>query len=288
MKKNLAEFGVSEELFEIVFNTKENSISAHELCLYLSNFEKAFKSINHTINREYCAGFDFIELDIIAFEKGSFNIKSLLKKYLSKELTLANLIAIFALLANLMSENNRGIDYNINGQIVNISNDTIRKNRETIESVRDIASAAVSNPNIVDLSFVHKNEQGKMERVSITKENLNYLASLNVQNEDNSEVCTLEKINLVIFSPVLDNEVASWKFIMDGRKISAKMTDVDFLEKLENHDVVFGKGDIITVDLETRVTKKDEYSSPTVRHYVTKVHKYPIQSNQKPVQLDIF
>ena len=124
-----------------------------------------------------------------------------------------------------------------------------------------------------------------MKKISIEKSTLGKLVVPDIEDRS-KESNILPQARLVIVSPVLEAEQAIWRFRFGDRKLSAKMTDNDFLELMSKNKIAFGIGDVLTADLETIITLKSD-NTPDVKHYIRKVHQYPQYAN-KSAQQDLF
>ena len=69
-----------QEFFELKLDIEESRISSEELIAYLRNIDKMFKSINNALNAKTAIGYDLIEIDVLALEKGSFRIPICINK----------------------------------------------------------------------------------------------------------------------------------------------------------------------------------------------------------------
>ena len=273
MKKEKTEIIEQMEYFELTLNVPNSSIPAADLVQYILNTDKLFKSINLTLNEKYSLGYQSVELDISAFEEGSFKIPVKVRKRIVNTV----LGVTYGVLGNYvfaMLNNNSGTDEVTlrDGQVVVVDYDVLRKNKSTVDSVNMIANLAIGNDNIRDVSITYEKNDGNKERVIITKETLKKSAELKLDDEQMTSLQT--QIRLEIVSPVLIDEPASWKVSYNGgTPFMAKMLDTDFIETLENGGIAFGKGDAIIADLETIVTNTDK--GPQTKHHIIKVQSYP-------------
>ena len=69
-----------QEFFELKLDIEESRISSEELIAYLRNIDKMFKSINNALNAKTAIGYDLIQRDVLALEKGSFRIPVCINK----------------------------------------------------------------------------------------------------------------------------------------------------------------------------------------------------------------
>ena len=284
MKKK--EFIEYRELFDLILEVDNGTVTSSELIRYLLGMETLMKSINHTLNRKYGIGFDQVELNIIALEKGSFKISTFIKKLLEHPYTLASLTAIIsAAMTALLSGKKETIIYHINNSNVEIKYEVLVENKESVRAVSNIARTTVNSDGIKSLAIEYEVEKDKKLRVDIEKKTLKGLIVDDIDIPE-KESHTLYQARLVTVAPVLEAEQAMWRFKHGERKLSAKMADEDFLKRMDEEKIAFAMGDVIIADIETIVTMKSD-DTPDVKHYIRKVHDYP-QYTSKIVQASLF
>lgn len=281
-----AEQSIYIEQFNFILENSNGAISSLDLIKYLTNLNALVKSINHTLNSKYSSGFDQVLLEVVALEKGSFKIPITLKKILQNPYTQLAVGAVFgAIAANVLSDNKETVNYYINNSTVEIKHEVIVGNKETARAISNIAKTTVEAPEIKSLTLEYDLADNKRETINIQKSTLGGLV-VDIIEENEKESNTLLQARLIIVSPVLETEQAMWKFRMGDRKLSAKMTDNDFLELMSKNKIAFGIGDVLVADLETIITKKSD-DTPDVKHYIRKVHQYPQYATQT-AQTDLF
>lgn len=251
----------------------------------MTNLNTLFKSVNHTLNTQYCIGFDQVLLEIVALEEGSFKIPVTLKKILRTTTQLAVEAVFGAIAANLLSNNKVTVNYYLNDCTVEIKPEVIVANKETVRSVSNIAKTTVESPEIESLTLEYYLPDNKRETINIPKSTLGNLV-VDIIDESEKKSHTVKRAHLTIVSPVLEAEQATWKFRMGDRKLSAKMTDNDFLDVMSKNKVAFGIGDVLVVDLETIMTVKSD-NTPDVKNYIRKVYEYPRYAT-KSAEMNLF
>ncbi len=274
------------EQFNFILENNDGVVSALDLIKYLTNLNTLVKSVNHTLNSKYSVGFDQVLLEVIALEKGSFKIPVTVKKILQNPYTQLAVGAVFgAIAANVLSDNKETVNYYINNSTVEIKHEVIVENKETVRAVSNIAKTTIEAPEVKSLTLEYDLADNKRETINIQKSTLGGLV-VDIIEDSEKQSNTLPHARLTIVSPVLEAEQAMWKFRMGDRKLSAKMTDTDFLDLMGKSKIAFGIGDVLVADLETIITMKSD-DTPDVKHYIRKVHQYP-QYATKTGETDLF
>jgi hypothetical protein len=58
-----------------------------------------------------------------------------------------------------------------------------------------------------------------------------------------------ERARLLVIKPWLNHAKRKWSFEWNGVPVSAPMSDADFLDRIDRHEVVFGAGDALDVEI---------------------------------------
>ena len=263
---------IQQEFFELRLGIKGYSISTYDLIAYLSDTNKLITSINQTLNTKYAIGFDQIEIDVVALEKGSFKIPLYIKK-ITENPTISSIVgSVFgALISGLLSNNQEAKTIQYGTDKVIITNDELLKNRATANAVGNIARMAVESDNINDLSVTYEKTNGEKEQIVINKRTLSQVMYEVPEDESISNIVT--NATLEIVSPLFVDKPATWKVAYDGNQFTAQMTDEDFLGKMNLQKLSFAPGDVIIADME--VVAKTTERGIRLKHYIRKVHKYP-------------
>lgn len=251
---------------------KGYSISTYDLIAYLSDTNKLITSINQTLNTKYAIGFDQIEIDVVALEKGSFKIPLYIKK-ITENPTISSVVgSVFGvLISGLLSNNQEAKTIQYGTDKVIVTNDELLKNRATANAVGNIARMAVESDGIKDLSVTYEKANGEKEQVVINKRTLSQVMYEVPEDDSISNIVT--NATLEIVSPVFVDKPATWKVAYDGNQFTAQMTDEDFLGKMNLQKLSFAPGDVIIADME--VVAKTTERGIRLKHYIRKVHKYP-------------
>lgn len=267
MKKN-----VQQEFFEFCLNMEGHSISTYDLIAYLSNANKLITSINQTLNKKYCIGFDQVEVNVIALNEGSFKIPFYIKK-ITNNATFGSITGsiIGGLVLTLFTRNPEPQTVHYGEDIVMVTNDELLENKKTANAVGSIAKMAVESDGIKDITITYEKTNGEQERVIINKSVLSQVMYDEPEEESISNMVT--NVTLGIVSPVFVDKPASWKVTYDNKTFTAQMTDEDFLEKMNLQKLSFAQGDEIIADME--VVAKTTERGIRLKHYIRKVHKYP-------------
>lgn len=248
------------------------SISTDDLIAYLTNANKLITSINQTLNTKYSIGFDQIEVEVIALEKGSFKIPLCIKK-ITNNATFASIAGsvIGGLALNLLTKNPEPQTVHYGEDTVIVTSDELLKNKKTANAVGSIAKMAVESDGIKDIIVTYEKANGEQEQVTINKRTLSQVMYDEPEEESMSNMVT--NVTLEIVSPVFVDKPASWKVTYDNKTFTAKMTDEDFLEMMNLQKLSFAPGDVIIADME--VVAKTTERGIRLKHYIRKVHKYP-------------
>jgi hypothetical protein len=263
---------IQQEFFELRLGIKGYSISTYDLIAYLSDTNKLITSINQTLNTKYAIGFDQIEIDVVAFEKGSFKIPLYIKK-ITENPTISSVVgSVFGvLISGLLSNNQEAKTIQYGTDKVVVTNDELLKNRATANAVGNIARMAVESDGIKDLSVTYEKANGEKEQVVINKRTLSQVMYEVPEDDSISNIVTNATLDIV--SPVFVDKPATWKVAYDGNQFTAQMTDEDFLGKMNLQKLSFAPGDVIIADME--VVAKTTERGIRLKHYIRKVHKYP-------------
>lgn len=263
---------IQQEFFELRLGIKGYSISTNDLIAYLSDTNKLITSINQTLNTKYTIGFDQIEIDVVALEKGSFKIPLYIKK-ITENPTISSIVgSVFGvLISGLLSNNQEAKTIQYGTDKVVVTNNELLKNRATANAVGNIARMAVESDCIKDLSVTYEKANGEKEQVVINKKTLSQVMYEVPEDDSISNIVT--NATLEIVSPVFVEKPAAWKMAYEGNQFTAQMTDEDFLGKINLQKLSFAPGDVIIADME--IVAKTTERGIRLKHYIRKVHKYP-------------
>lgn len=279
---------ISHEEFSFIINSHSSSLPITELLTYLSNYEELVKSVNHVMNRNGGCGYDQIVVEVVAFQKGSFEIKGRLKK-LSNNPTFAAIssgIVITLLGKALSNDPSPTVVINNSGGEVIINYSELVADKGVVESRSRIARTAVLNPDVQSISLQNDMNGEEQHGVEMSMDELRAIIVNEEEEDKNDEIHTM-RARLQIIAPVLVSEPANWRFLYDGKKIPAMMKDRDFLAKMNETKIAFGKGDIIEAELETHIFEDVDHKRKT-RYSITKVYSYPHYSANDGNQLILF
>ncbi len=184
-------------------------------------------------------------------------------------------VAGFTILAQqLFNPNTSTQNIYVNNNVVEIHCEQIKANKDVVRAVSDIAKTTVDSLNIKSLKIEYQEPATNETKTrSFDKETLRGLIVESAEEKE-KDTHTLPMARLVVVSPVLESSPASWKIRINNRTFSAKMTDADFLKKMDEEKIAFAKNDVLIADIETIVTKKSN-DTPDVKHYIRKVYDYP-------------
>lgn len=236
-----------EEYFELVLNVEESRIPIDVLCKYLNNSERLIKAINRVLCNKYNIEFELVAIDVLGIEPGSIRIPIRIKKTLS---ALADAITIGQFIYFLLSNTPIFHDNQVNDNYQEpkqIERSELMRDPIINDTVSEMARLAVQNSRIRDLSMTYQKSDSTLEKTTITKE------MLSDTYYDTNYYQTIEKLE--ILSPSFDGN-SEWRFLLNGRKIKAKMRDYDFIDKISVGEISFSKGDVLIVEM--RVNRKQK------------------------------
>lgn len=262
------EIVTSYEFFELRLGVEDSRISSKDLISYLTNIETMFNSVNKVLNIKDTLGYDSIEIDVLALEKGSFKIPISIKKIASKTLIGVATTVIGEITASAI----KSIVAQRDPQRERIETQYIIEDRDSIESIKRIADLALGNNSIKSLDITYE-EDGQKTNINMTREEIKTLSEVDIK-DDMEETCHLLKSEqLEIVSPVFIDEPSKWKVKLRGKTISATIIDRDFLDMILQSEISFAKGDAIVADIEILEKKTKKRKSFIYR--IIAVHNYP-------------
>ena len=247
------EIVTSYEFFELRLGIEDSRISSKDLISYLTNIETMFNSVNKVLNIKDTLGYDSIEIDVLALEKGSFKIPISIKKIASKTLIGVATTVIGEITVSAI----KSIVAQRDPQRERIETQYIIEDKDSIESIKRIADLALGNNSIKSLDITYE-EDGQKTNINMTREDIKTLSEVDIK-DDMEETCHLLKSEqLEIVSPVLIDEPAKWKVKLRGKTISATIIDRDFLDMILQSEISFAKGDAIVADIEILEKKQKD------------------------------
>lgn len=270
--KGKSEIVEAREFFELTLNVENSHVPIAELIEYLRNTDKLFKGVNQTLNEKYAIGFNTVELEIVPFEEGSFRIPIWIKKVAKNPYFVGTVVTVIGEIIACLLKNELGIhELQLQDQVVIVEEQKLLENKTTADALSNIASLAIHNDSINDISVTYEKSNGDREKIRISRTVLTQIAEYNNEEETSSYVQT--NLTLEIVSPVFSDEPSNWKVRYNDRIYPAKMKDADFLETMNAKGIAFGKGDTIVADFETVVA--DVATGGRPKYNILKVISYP-------------
>lgn len=258
-----------QEFFELKLDIEESRISSEELIAYLRNIDKMFKSINNALNAKTAIGYDLIEIDVLALEKGSFRIPVCINKKRAETILVGVGINVIGGLA--VSAIN-SITSQTDPKKQNIETQYILEDRDSVESIKQIAHLALSNKSIKAMDITYE-EGGQKTNINITREDIKTLADIDVADDIEEQGQLLKNERLEIVSPVFIDEPSKWKVKLHGKTIGATVIDRDFLDTMLQSEISFAKGDAIVADIE--ILERKTKNRKRHIYQIVAVHNYP-------------
>ena len=262
------EIVTSYEFFELRLGIEDSRISSKDLISYLTNIETMFNSVNKVLNIKDTLGYDSIEIDVLALEKGSFKIPISIKKIASKTLIGVATTVIGEITVSAI----KSIVAQRDPQRERIETQYIIEDKDSIESIKRIADLALSNNSVKSLDMTYENN-GQKTNVKMTREDIKVIAEVEAKDNTEEQCQLLKKERLEIVSPVFKEEPSKWKVKLRGKTISAIIIDRDVLDMMLQSEISFAKGDSIVADIEILEKKTPKRKSYVYR--IVTVHNYP-------------
>jgi hypothetical protein len=97
---------------------------------------------------------------------------------------------------------------------------------------------------------------GGTEQTVIEKSEAEYFEAEPLQLKSESEPMEGQREALLVVSKLSFKEGAAWTFFERGATVIAKIEDEEFWEKVHNHEVTFGEGDLLRVRLVWEIREK--------------------------------
>ena len=239
---------------------------------YLKNTDKLFKGVNQTLNEKYAIGFNSIAIDVVPFEEGSFRIPVWIKKIAKNPYFTGIVITVLGEIIVDLLRNELGVhEIQTENEVVVVEDKKMLENKTTADALSNIASLAINNNSVRDITVTYDKSNGERERINVSKEVLHDVAEYGIEDEPTIYLQT--NVTLEIVSPVFSEEPTNWKVRYNNKTFTAKMKDADFLEVMNAKGIAFGKGDTILADLETVLT--DIAGGGRPKYNIIKVHSYP-------------
>lgn len=272
MKKAMCEFVESQEFFELTLNVPNSQVPIAELIEYLKNTDKLFKGVNQTLNEKYAIGFNSIAIEVVPFEEGSFRIPVWIKKVAKNPYFAGIVITVLGEIIADLLRNELGVhEIQTENEVVVVEDKKMLENKSTADALCNIASLAINNDSIRDITVTYDKSNGEREKIQVSKEVLHDVAEFGVKEEPYRYLQTSATLEIV--SPVFSDEPKAWKVKYNDKPFTAKMNDTDFLEIMNAKGIAFGKGDTIVADFETVIT--DVAGGGRPKYNILKVHSYP-------------
>lgn len=272
------------EDLKIKFDGQTHQIEANTLINSLLHFSTIVQEVNKELKTD-----KKIEVKINALPEGSFLVHftletlSVLEKAQklfsgSAATAVANIIAIVGGIygiakflkgkkpKSIQSDNDKSIIINDDGDTLIIENLTINiyVNNKTIqESLTQEFTTLENDPNVTGFEMLDKNDK---PIVHIERKEFAALASSTSYLEASDDKID-KKIAMLNIVRLSFDKSQKWEFYYEGNKIIAKISDGDFIARIDNGES-FAKGDSLEVELEVR----QEFDE-TVNTYVNKAYK---------------
>lgn len=150
-----------------------------------------------------------------------------------------------------------------------------QKNPSVEKGVRRTFRALETNPHVSDFGITGSIHDTR-PLVHIPRSDFPILprtAILEVVDDRDSRF-RRERARFLVIKPWLNHARRKWSFEWNGVPISAPITDADFLDRIDRHEVVFGAGDALDVEVTYTQTYSPElgiYENNNTSYVITKV-----------------
>lgn len=299
-----------EKKIKIKFEGQTHQIDVNTLASSLMVFSETLKEIN----TELKTGKN-VEIKIEALAPGSFEIHTIVSAINNNDLLdaiskvggvtgcVAGTIAttytgIVKLRSWLKKEDNKEIE-NVKQEENKTTIKTKNGNTYICDNViyNTYNTSQIVNDNISDQFRILEEDaaidgltiSADKESFSITKDDFSSLAQkVDIPGENKRKETKNSEIVYVV-KPVLEKSpTRRWEFIWNGNRISANITDIGFLEKMEQGEYRFGAGDKMIVDLQINQALSPVYNAWLNESYqVILIHEH-IPREGPPKKLGLF
>ena len=248
--------------FSVKYQKEQHSINAETYVQSLISLTTILREINYQIGDNEGVG-----VNVLAQEPGSFDVTLEVIKLVNQNASLikvgvevlAGLVTITLGVIELKkyfakADNSKTV---IEGDQVNIKDTNGNIIFQTNKSTYNIFMYNQAVNDAVSDQFESVSKDPEMEAVSISTDH----KTVTVKREDFAllsqkrvvevgETDTVEVAAQVTISKlVLDNPDRKWEFVYNGSKVSGKIVDKNFWQKIINGDVSFSNGDVLVGDL---------------------------------------
>lgn len=273
--------GNQTERFDFILETEGQPVAAAEFIAILQNFQLLLENLNRILNIKYNAGFDNIAFELKGLESNSnngFNISMNLCVSTSQP----SVASIGDIITQLFEADKTSIKTKVGKDVLVIDRSKLLESVAIRSALATIAKLVVQLKKNSGLSIKSEKDTLKIEKWGLMP-----LATMRLDDQSEAEI-NVCKTRLKIVSPVLDNYTIAWKFrTMEGFSLSAKINDIDFLQKLDDEHIAFGKYDVLEVQLMTVIHKSSD-GHEKITYSVEHVFNYPkYKRKDAPLQLEL-
>ena len=287
-----------EEKVKIKFEGQTHQIDINTLTSSLLVFSESLKEINGELKTG-----KNVEIKIEALSPGSFEVYAIISAINHSDLLsavstaggdMAAIVAVYTGIVKLRSwlrkEGNQELsDLKEENGVTTIKTktgsiyfcpsvvyNTYNGSQSVNDAISDQFRILEEDPAIGGLTI-----SAERESFSIQKEEFTTLAQKVDIPGENKRKETKNSQTVFIVKPVLEkNSTRRWEFIWTGNRISANITDIGFLEKMEQGEYRFGTGDKLVVDLQISQVLNPVYNAWMNESYqITLIHHHIPKTN---------
>ncbi len=280
--------------FRIKFEKSQHSINAETYVQSLISLSTILREVNYQVGNNEGVG-----VNVLAQDAGSFDVAleiieliknnrslivdgaTVLSAIVAVSLGIVELKKVFSGADDSKTEiqgdqvNIKDNEGNVIFQTNNVTYNIFKTNQAVNDAISEQFNAIKKDDEVEALTITSGNKE-----VSISKDEFESLAQKRVVDVGDNDTVEVPA-QLTISKIVLDNAERKWEFVYQGSKISAKVSDESFWEKILAGEVSFANGDILVGDLVIKreldaslgVYLNKEYSVANIRQHLPRVNR---------------
>lgn len=287
---------MEQETLTLKFGGQANQVDLHTFAYSVLNFATVLKETNRKLTDRP------IEIHIKSPEKGSVlvDIVTTIQEINSLIPDMGNITNLLAVIGGLygfhlwvsgkLIKKKEKIEEDLHIELDDGSTFIVAENVYNIyvstpaipESISEQFSVLNDDPAVVDFQVKRRNK----EIVRVNREDFPRL-SIKQQFESENTKTVIQSAYLHICKLVFDKKDRKWEFYFNGNKISARITDNDFFNRVIAGNESFSNGDQLHVDLQiTQVMEESVGIFVNQSYQVVKVHEHIKREHPRELPFD--